>query len=192
MHRAYQDRAADISGQVEGHSRAVSADWVVVLGRDPHPVSVDPADGGYDVTYGGKALKLRTDWQLGDSLMELTLDGKSQSVQVGRADVAYRIIHAGTESRALVLNPGTAELYRHIPEKQPPDTSKFLMSPMPGLLVSLAVAVGQEVKAGEELCVLEAMKMENVMRAEKDAVVKEIKAAPGDSLMVDQIILEFE
>ncbi len=192
MHRAYQDRAARITGQVAGHSRKVADDWVVVLGREPHPVSVHPAEGGYDVTLNGRTLALRTDWGLSDPLMELTLDGAPRSVQVGRADIAYRIIHAGTESRALVLSPGTAALYRHIPEKQPPDTSKFLMSPMPGLLVSLAVAVGQEVKAGEELCILEAMKMENVMRADKDAVVKEIKAAPGDSLMVDQIILEFE
>ncbi|MEQ8226494.1 MAG: acetyl/propionyl/methylcrotonyl-CoA carboxylase subunit alpha [Rhodospirillales bacterium] len=192
MHRAFQDRAAQISGQVAGHSRKVSGDWVIVLGRDPHPVNVVPADGGYDVTISGKTLELRTDWQLSDSLMELTLDGVEYSVQVGRADTAYRIMNAGTETTALALSPGTAELYRHIPEKQPPDTSKLLMSPMPGLLVSLAVEAGQEVKAGEELCILEAMKMENVMRADKDAVVKEIKAAPGDSLMVDQIIMEFE
>ncbi|MAO54130.1 MAG: acetyl/propionyl-CoA carboxylase subunit alpha [Rhodospirillaceae bacterium] len=192
MHRAYNERAALISGQVENHHRKVAADWVVLLGRDPHPVTVVPADGGYDVTVGGKTMALRTDWGLGDGLMELTLDGAEYSVQVGRADVAYRILHGGTESMALVVSPGTAEMHRHIPEKLPPDTSKLLMSPMPGLLVSLAVEAGQEVKAGEELCVLEAMKMENVMRAEKDAVVKEINAAPGDSLMVDQVIMEFE
>ena len=192
MHRAYQERAARISGQVPGHTRKVADDWVVVLNGEPHAVSVVPAEGGYDVTLNGKVLELRTGWKLAEPLMELTLDGRPESVQVGRVDVRYRILHGGTEADVLVLSPSTAALLRHIPEKLPPDTSKFLMSPMPGLLVALAVKEGQEVKAGEELCILEAMKMENVMRAEKDAVIKEIRAKPGDSLMVDQIIMEFE
>jgi len=111
---------------------------------------------------------------------------------VERVGVAYHLSHRGAETDALVLSPRTAELNAVMPEKAPPDTSKFLLSPMPGLLVSLAVAVGQEVKAGEELAVVEAMKMENVLRAERDGVVAAVKAKPGDSLAVDQVIIEFE
>ncbi len=192
LHRAYEDRAACISGQVPGHSHRVAKEWVVVLDNEAYPVTVVPVQGGFDIQSGDKRMELRTHWYLGKVLMEAEINGQSYSFQVTRVDVRYRIIHSGTEAWALVVNPRVAELRHHIPDKPPPDTSKLLMSPMPGLLVSLAVDVGQAVKAGDQLCILEAMKMENVMRAEKDAVVAEIKAQPGDSLMVDQVILEFE
>ena len=92
----------------------------------------------------------------------------------------------------MVLSPGVADLQALMPVKAPPDLSKFLLSPMPGLLTKVAVQVGQEVKAGEELAVIEAMKMENVLRAEQDAKVAKIMAVPGDSLAVDQAIIEFD
>jgi propionyl-CoA carboxylase alpha chain len=92
----------------------------------------------------------------------------------------------------MVLTTKSAALHAHMPEKQAPDLSRFLLSPMPGLLLKVSVTEGQEVKAGEELAVVEAMKMENVLRAEQDAVVARLSAAPGDSLMVDQVIMEFE
>ena len=120
------------------------------------------------------------------------LDGEGFCVQVERVDIAYRLNHRGVEADVLVLSKLAAELNKLMPVKAPPDTSKFLLSPMPGLLVSLAVAQGQAVKAGEELAVIEAMKMENVLRAERDAVIAAVKAKPGDSLAVDQVILEFE
>jgi len=101
-------------------------------------------------------------------------------------------LHGGAEADVLVLSPRAAELQALMPVKEAPDTSKYLLSPMPGLLISLSVEEGQEVKAGEELAVIEAMKMENVLRAERDGVVAAIKAGPGDSLAVDQVILEFE
>jgi propionyl-CoA carboxylase alpha chain len=100
--------------------------------------------------------------------------------------------HEGASLEVLVLRPRAAELARHMPVKQPPDLSKFLLSPMPGLLVSLAVEAGQAVKAGDELAVVEAMKMENVLRADKDGTVLALRTEPGDSLSVDQVILEFE
>jgi len=101
-------------------------------------------------------------------------------------------LQGGAEADVLVLSPRAAELQALMAVKEAPDTSKYLLSPMPGLLISLSVEEGQEVKAGEELAVIEAMKMENVLRAERDGVVAAIKAGPGDSLAVDQVILEFE
>ncbi|MGH6662481.1 MAG: biotin/lipoyl-containing protein, partial [Rhodospirillales bacterium] len=192
VHRAYQERAAMISGQIPGRERVVADDWVVSLAGKAYPVRVHPIDGGYDLTLDGEAMLLQTAWKLGEPLFEGGLDGRDFCVQVERVGVAYRLSHRGAETDALVLSPRTAELNAVMPEKAPPDTSKFLLSPMPGLLVSLAVAVGQEVKAGEELAVVEAMKMENVLRAERDGVVAAVRAKPGDSLAVDQVIIEFE
>ena len=112
--------------------------------------------------------------------------------QVDRADARLRLTHGGFQVEALVLRPHTAELARRMPKKQPPDLSRFVLSPMPGLLVSLAVEAGQAVKAGEELAVVEAMKMENLLRATHDGVIAKLHAMPGDSLAVDQKIVEFE
>jgi propionyl-CoA carboxylase alpha chain len=104
----------------------------------------------------------------------------------------YRLAHAGVEATALVLTEHAARMQALMPDKPPPDLSKFLLSPMPGLLTELAVSPGQEIKAGEKLAVIEAMKMENVLRAENDAVVKQLLAKAGDSLAVDQPIVEFQ
>ncbi len=192
VHRAYQERAAMISGQIPGRERVVADDWVVSLAGKAYPVSIHPIDGGYDLTLDGVAMLLQTAWKLGEPLFEGALDGHDFCVQVARAGVAYRLSHRGAETDALVLSPRHAQLARLMPEKAPPDTSKLLLSPMPGLLVSLAVTAGQEVRAGEELAVVEAMKMENVLRAERDGVVAAVKAKPGDSLAVDQVIIEFD
>jgi propionyl-CoA carboxylase alpha chain len=104
----------------------------------------------------------------------------------------FRLTHAGCEADATVYNAREAELAKLMPVKLPPDTSKQLLCPMPGLVVSIDVAEGQEVKAGEKLAVVEAMKMENILRAERDATVAKILAAPGANLAVDAIIMEFE
>ena len=192
VHRAYQERASMISGQVRGLERVVSDDWVVVLHGKSYPVRVSLTDGGYELSMEGKDRLLETAWKLGEPIFRGALDGQEFCLQVERVDVAYRIFHRGAQADILVLNERTRELQALMPAKAEPDISKFLLSPMPGLLVSLAVEVGQEVKAGEELAVVEAMKMENVLRAERDAVIAEIKARPGDSLVVDQVILEFE
>jgi len=192
VHRAYQARAALISGQFPGHERKVADDWVVVLHGEEHQVSVWPIDGGYEMEADGKKCLVQTKWKLGDNLFVALIDGTEYCVQVEREKTAYRLTHGGTQADILVMNERIAELYRLMPYKEPPDTSKMLLSPMPGLLVSVAVGEGDQVKAGDELAIVEAMKMENVLRAEKDAVVAGIKAGPGDSLAVDQVILEFE
>ncbi len=193
IHHAYQQRAASISGQVAGHGRQVDDSWVVVT-RDGHqPVTVGKVTDGYSVIVDGTTHEFQTDWQLGEPLLRGNLVGdKNLVIQVERENIAYRLTHGGSQDDVLVLSPAHAELNALMPVKVPPDTSKLLLSPMPGLLISLAVAEGQEVKAGEELAVIEAMKMENVLRAERDAVVSSIKAATGESLMVDQVIMDFE
>jgi propionyl-CoA carboxylase alpha chain len=132
-----------------------------------------------------------SDWKLGEPLFTGTLNGRRVHVRLERVGMKYRMVHAGVEAVVLVLTEHAAEAQALMPDKPPPDLSKFLLSPMPGLLTELAVAPGQEIKAGEKLAVIEAMKMENVLRAESDAVVKALLAKAGDSLVVDQPIIEF-
>ena len=193
MHAAYQARAAQISGQLNGHNRRVGTDWTVVFAETKYSVTVGAVDNGtVDLSVDGQEMRLKTDWQLGEALFSAEVDGEVVCFQVARSTVSYSVAQGGNQADVLVLAPRTAALNDLMLVKQPPDTSKLLLSPMPGLLVSVAVEVGQEVKAGEELCVVEAMKMENVLRAEKDAVVAAVKADAGASLAVDQIILEFE
>ena len=193
IHHAYQQRAASISGQVAGHGRQFDGTWVVVTKDGHHPVTVRKMTNGYSVIVDGTTHEFQTDWQPGEPLLRGNLaDDENLVFQVERENIAYRLTHGGSQDDVLVLSPAHAELSALMPVKVPPDTSKLLLSPMPGLLISLAVAEGQEVKAGEELAVIEAMKMENVLRAERDAVVSSIKATTGESLMVDQVIMDFE
>ncbi|MBO6949604.1 MAG: acetyl/propionyl/methylcrotonyl-CoA carboxylase subunit alpha [Rhodospirillales bacterium] len=193
MHAAYQARAAQISGQQAAHTRKVSQDWVVVFGEGQYNVTIGSADGSaVDLNVDGDEFTVKTDWQLGDELFRADINGETVCFQVARSTVAYIVSQGGSRADAWVLSPHVAELNALMPVKEPPDTSKLLLSPMPGLLVSVAVEEGQEVKAGEELCVVEAMKMENVLRAERDCVVAAVKAEAGANLAVDQVILEFE
>ncbi len=192
MARRYRDRAALIHGQLGGHERRVPADWVVIMNGEQHPVSVVAENGGCQVGYGGKTYQVDSDWAFGQKLFAGTIDGREIFVQVERKAQVYRLSRGGSQSDVLVLTPRAAELMEYMPVKAPPDTSKQLISPMPGLLVSVAVAEGQEVKAGEELAVLEAMKMENTLRAERNGTVTKVHFEPGASLEVGNIIMEFE
>lgn len=197
MHLAYQNRAAKISGQQNGHERAVAGAWSVLLDKKVVPVDVVAVDGGYDVNisargFSKKTVAVRSDWQLGEVMFEGTVNEQAVVMQAERMAVGYRLLHAGSQVDIRVLSAKASEFYKLMPEKVAPDTSKLLMSPMPGLLLSVSVEAGQEVKAGEELAVIEAMKMENVLRAAQDGTIKEVNAAAGDSLAVDQVILSFE
>ena len=192
VHRTYIDRAARVTGQLPGHELKVGDEWVVLRDGVPHSVTVEAAEGGYDVTYAGETFKLRSDWKLGQALFEGAVNGEPFTMQLERRKLAYRLFHWGTQVDLTVLRARAAELLGLMPEKQAPDMSKFLLSPMPGLLREVAVTVGQEVKAGEKLAVIEAMKMENILKAEQDGKVKKVSAAAGESLSVDQIIIEFE
>ncbi|HSD42662.1 MAG TPA: acetyl-CoA carboxylase biotin carboxylase subunit [Burkholderiales bacterium] len=192
IHRRYMDRAAGISGQLRGHERKVGADWVVILRGERHPVTVTNIPGGQYVAYKGEAFTVLSDWAFGHPIFRGTVNGREVCMQVERRHLNYRLFHWGTQVDVTVLTARAAELHALMPHKPAPDLSRFLMSPMPGLLTELAVGAGQEVKAGEKLAVIEAMKMENVLRADDDVKVKALLAKPGDSLAVDQPIIEFE
>jgi propionyl-CoA carboxylase alpha chain len=164
---------------------------VVMLNREPIAVTVDGGNSAFIVEAGGRGLEVETSWTPGEPLMHATVGRQAMVVQVDAAGSGWRLINEGGQAEALVLTPRQAELYALMPVKAAPDTSKFLLSPMPGLLASVAVSEGQEVKAGEALAVVEAMKMENVLRAVRDGTVKTLHAKAGDSLRVDQKIIEF-
>ncbi|MEX2628900.1 MAG: acetyl/propionyl/methylcrotonyl-CoA carboxylase subunit alpha [Tistlia sp.] len=171
---------------------AAPVERVVFLDRVPHPVTIEGTTVDVVVRGQGFERELRGTWEPGAPLFRGAVGSRSLVVQVDAEEPGFRLSFEGAELLALVVAPPVAALLELMPVKQPPDLSKFLLSPMPGLLVSLAVEQGQEVKAGEELAVVEAMKMENVLRATADGRVSAIKASPGDSLAVDQAILEFE
>ena len=163
----------------------------VMLNRAPVKVALSGRSPDFAVETGGRKINVETDWSPGEPLMHATVDGEHMVVQIDAVGSGWRLFNEGGQAEALVLTPRQAELYALMPVKAAPDTSKFLLSPMPGLLASVAVKEGQEVKAGEALAVVEAMKMENVLRAVQDGTVKVVHARAGDSLKVDQKILEF-
>jgi propionyl-CoA carboxylase alpha chain len=164
----------------------------VMLDGAPYDVTVRPERERYAVALGGQTQIADTTWRPGDKLLRLSLEGHVATVQIDRLPGrAFRLSHAGVTRRAQVLSPRAAELLRMMPPKEAADTSRQVLSPMPGLLSAVVVEEGQEVKAGEALAVVEAMKMENVLRAERDGTIAKVRAKPGDSLAVDQVILEF-
>ena len=192
MARNYRDRAARIVGQMDGYGRNVPHDWVVVMNDEHYPVSVKPVPGGFDVKYNGDSFAVRSDWQFGQHIFSGTINGEQVFVQVQRDKQNYHLSHGSSQADISIVTPRAAELLKYLPVKVPPDMSGYLLSPMPGLLVSLAVKEGDTVNAGEELAVLEAMKMENTLLAERDCVVTKVNYEPGASLAVDDKIMEFE
>ena len=187
-----EERASLLSNQLTGHEHVANRDWVVVVGDQQSTVSVELTESGYLVSLGNSDYQVETNWSLGEPLFKADVNGKDISVQVERSAKGYRLLYRGAEINAQILSPKAALLSAHMVYKAPADMSKFLLSPMPGLLVKMAVKEGQEVKEGEELAVVEAMKMENSLRAVQDGIVGKISAVEGGSLMVDEIILEFE
>jgi len=192
VHHHYRERDAAISGRLHPAQPRAGSEWVVLQNGVKHAVTVAATAGGFAVLDGETSYELVSAWRIGDPLYQGTVNGRAVTVQVERRGVGYRLAHGGARVDLLVLTPRAAEFAALMPVKRPPDLSRFLLSPMPGLLASLAVAAGQEVKVGQELCVVEAMKMENLLRAERDGRVAVLHAKPGDSLAVDQPILEFE
>jgi len=192
IHRRYMERAAGISGQLPGHEYEIGKDWNVILEGEPHTVNVESVPGGHFITYQDEKFTVLSDWAFGYPIFSGTINGQEVCMQVERRALHYRLFHWGTQVDVMVLTARAAELHAFMPHKPPPDLSKFVISPMPGLLTEVAVSAGQEVKAGEKLAVIEAMKMENVLRADMDAKVKALLAKAGDSLAVDQQIIEFE
>ncbi|WP_417798265.1 acetyl-CoA carboxylase biotin carboxylase subunit [Terasakiella pusilla] len=194
MKRMETEREVMISGQMEGgRGRTINDDWVVLYNDEKFNATVTPNEtDGYDVKIDGTTLHIRSEWTFGEPLFFADINGHEMCVQVDRRAVGYDLFHAGAQATVKVLSQTQAALNELMPFKAPPDLSAFLLSPMPGLLLSVAVEEGQEVKAGEELCVIEAMKMENIMRAEKDVVIKKVHTSAGSSLSVDEKIIEFQ
>ena len=192
-HRRIRERETATDGKLAGAHIEIAERSVVLLDGRPYPVSLRPEDDAYRIAIGEEICSAATDWQPGEVLLQIRVGERVATVQIERqAGAAFRLVHGGVVRRAQVLAPRAAQLLALMPEKQASDTSRLLLSPMPGLLSSVAVRQGQEVKAGEPLAVVEAMKMENILRAERDGRVARIRANPGDSLAVDQVILEFE
>jgi propionyl-CoA carboxylase alpha chain len=192
MLRGHRDRAAQVDGQLSVHEHRVPEDWVVVMNDQHHPVSVVPADGGHDVQFNGSTYAVRSNWEFGQQLFNGTINDEEVFVQVQRKQQTYRLLHGGSQADVRVLTPRAAELLQYMPVKAPPDMSRYLLSPMPGLLVSLAVKEGDTVNAGDELAVVEAMKMENALYAERDGIVASINYKTGASLAVGDKIIELE
>ncbi|WP_430448026.1 biotin carboxylase N-terminal domain-containing protein [Rhodophyticola sp.] len=188
-----EDRAARISGTMPNHSRRVASDWVVFVGSQSFPVHIDETDFGTEVTFeDGSHLKVNSDWHLGDRLFRGTVGDRPMIVKTEFIRGGARLRYRGADLKVVVRTPRQAELAALMPEKLPPDTSRLLLCPMPGLIVKVDVSEGDEVQEGQALCTVEAMKMENILRAEKKGVVAKINAGPGDSLSVDDVIMEFE
>ena len=192
VHQLDCERAGLLSDQLEGHEVEPSNEWIVIIADQRRSVRVRLTDTGYLVELDGQDYCIFTEWRLGDPLFKAVINDVNVSVQVEPVASGYRLFYRGTEINAQVISPRAADFMKHMLFKPPQDMSKFLLSPMPGLLVNLSVNEGQEVREGEELAVVEAMKMENSLRATKDGVVGNIEAEQGDSLAVDQIILEFK
>ena len=157
-----------------------------------HWCSVEPEDEGYSVRVDGRLLKLTTAWTSAEKVTEFRIDGERYYAQVEPTDIGYSVVHAGSLVSALVLEPRTSELYDFMLLRTPKDQSHLLLSPMPGLLISIDVEAGDAVHAGQTLAVIEAMKMENVLKAERDCVIETIHAAVGDTLELDQPVIEFQ
>ncbi len=204
VRRKSRERAAGLSGQLPGYDVKIGQDYAVVeLGQGGQnryvPVHVDEfvgKPGVAQITIAGKTFAIESQSRLNDIRIEGTCNGKPFTAQVERGTLknplALQVQHNGTRIEALVMSPRMAELHQLMPFKAPPDLSRFVLSPMPGLLVEVSVQPGQKVQAGERVAVIEAMKMENVLFAAQDGVVKKVVAAKGESLTVDQMIVEFE
>lgn len=192
LHVRAEERAMQINQQMTRHARTPRKTWVVCTDSHAYAVEVTPVDGGHRVVHDDLGYTVCGDWQIGSPRFYGRVNDEGVCVQVEKRGPAYRLSQGGFMGEFLVLTPRAAELRLVMPVKAPPDMSKFLLSPMPGLLVNVAVDVGDEVTAGQQLAVIEAMKMENLLQAEHDGKVIALIASPGDTLAVDQPIIQFE
>jgi propionyl-CoA carboxylase alpha chain len=194
IHSSLNERDRQVALNISAGTHDLN--WVVVLGSEQRHVRLHRTEDAefrvsYVVHFEGKSYTVCSNWQPGQFVFRGKINEDRICVQVDRDGIGYRLFHGGAEVNVKVLSKRAAELYALMPAKTPPDTSKFLLSPMPGVLVSLAVQEGQEVKAGDALAVVEAMKVENILRADRDGMVLKLHAAARTSLSVDQKILEF-
>ena len=193
MNRVAEIRRTRITGTMDNHQRRVGDEWVVAVQGEAFPLTISADKGGSTVTFAeGTAHRVTSDWTPGQPLARLVVDGAPLVMKVGKISGGFRLRLRGADVKCHVRSPRQHELALLMPEKMPPDTSKFLLCPMPGLVVKINVAEGDEVQEGQALATVEAMKMENILKAERRGVVKKITASAGASLKVDEVIMEFE
>ena len=192
MNRVAEIRRTKVSGRMDNHERRVGDDWVVQIDGKVFPVFVSADTAGANVMFeDGTSIRVSGDWQPGKKLANMSANDDKLVIKIGKLTGGFRMRTRGADLRVLVQTPRQAELSKYMREKVPPDTSKLLLCPMPGLIVKVDVEVGQEVQEGQPLCTVEAMKMENILRAERKGIVAKINSHVGDSLAVDDVILEF-
>ena len=193
MNRVAEIRRTKVSGTMDNHERRVGDDWVVTLQGAEHTVKIVADHDGSSVHFAqGLVVRVASDWTPGQPLAKLVVDGSPLVMKVAKISGGFRLRLRGADLKCHVRTPRQAELAKLMLEKTPPDTSKFLLCPMPGLVTNVMVAVGDEVQEGQALATVEAMKMENILKAERKGVVKAVRASAGASLKVDEVILEFE
>ena len=193
MNRVAEIRRTKVSGRLDNHERKVGDDWVVTLQGISFRVKIDADPKGSDVVFeDGVSLRVSGDWTPGKTLADMTVNGETLVMKIGKISGGFRVRSRGADLTVHVRTPRQAELAGWMIEKLPPDTSRLLLCPMPGMIVKVDVAEGEEVQEGQALCTVEAMKMENILRAEKKCTVSKINVSAGESLSVDDVIMEFE
>ena len=186
-------RGTRISGVLANRKHKIGKKWVVQIGGEQYPVKLRTRNEGAEVKFAdGSKLDCQTSWRPGQSLVRAIVDGQAMAIKINPNDAGFQMRYRGGDMKVSVFTQRAAELAALMPEKFPPDTSNLLLCPMPGLVVSIAVNEGDEVQEGQSLVTVEAMKMENILRAENKAIVSKINARVGDSLAVDDVIMEFE
>ncbi len=190
MHARFVERAAQISGRITPVPK-LPADWVVLLDRKPFCVKINLSDGGADLFVDGSWRYLQTSWVPGEHLFSASMDDQEFCVQMEYLTEGYLLHLRGTSVNAIVCSPRAAQIHGRLPRKEKPDTANLVTSPMPGSIVRVEVRPGQEIRAGETLLVVEAMKMENVIRAERDGIVEQVQVSAGDTVNADDLLVRF-
>ena len=193
MYRVAEIRRTRISGRMDNHTRTVGSNWVISLSGHDFFIDLNADKSGSTVIFSdGSSFRVESSWRPGDTIAHVNINETLVSIKVDKIPSGFRVRHNGADLKVLIRNERQFQLSKYMLEKFAPDMSKFLLCPMPGMLVSVNVSVGEEVQEGQSLCVVEAMKMENVLRAEKKGIIKSINTEPGMSLAVDETIIEFE
>lgn len=193
MNRVAEIRRTKISGRMDNHERRIGDDWVVQISGKVFSVNVSADTGGANVIFEDKtSIRVTGDWFPGKKLANMNANDNKLVIKMSKLTGGFRMRTRGADLKVLVRSPRQAELSEYMQEKFPPDTSKMLLCPMPGLIVKIDVEAGQEVQEGQPLCTVEAMKMENILRAERTGTIAIINSNVGDSLAVDDVILEFD
>jgi len=193
MNRVAEIRRTKISGRMDNHERRVGDDWVVQISGKVFSVNVSADTNGANVIFEDKtSIRITGDWFPGKKIANMNANGNKLVIKMSKLTGGFRMRTRGADLKVLVRSPRQAELSEYMQEKLPPDTSKMLLCPMPGLIVKIDVKAGQEVQEGQPLCTVEAMKMENILRAERTGTIAKINSNVGDSLAVDDVILEFD